>query len=119
MRFGSVCSGIEAASVAFGPLGWKAAFFSEIEKFPNAVLAHHYPEVPNLGDLMAPDFVDKAKALGPIDLLCGGTPCQSFSLAGLRKGLADPRGKIRRAKHGRSGARRRPTGHRWLRRIPR
>lgn len=53
MRFGSVCSGIEAASVAWAPLGWKAAWLAEIEKFPAAVLAHHYPEVPNLGDMTA------------------------------------------------------------------
>lgn len=90
IRFLSVCSGIEAASVAFGPLGWKAVAFSEIEKFPSAVLAHHYPDVPNLGDMTKfkdwPDF--------EIDMLCGGTPCQSFSVAGLRQGLADPRGNL-------------------------
>lgn len=93
-RFGSVCSGIEAASVAWHPLGWETAFVSEIENFPNVVLKYHYPQVPNLGSLMAPDFVEKAKACGPIDLLVGGTPCQSFSVAGLRKGLADGRGNL-------------------------
>ena len=90
MRFGSVCSGIEAASVAWNPLGWKAAFFSEIEPFPCAVLAHHYPDVPNLGDMTK--FKDWPDA--NFDVLCGGTPCQSFSVAGLRKGLADPRGNL-------------------------
>lgn len=91
MRFLSLFSGIEAASVAWSPIGWKAAAFAEIEKFPSAVLAHHYPDVPNLGD------VTKFKEwpdLGSIDLVCGGSPCQSFSIAGLRKGLADPRGNL-------------------------
>ncbi|MDY8108273.1 DNA (cytosine-5-)-methyltransferase [Fulvimarina sp. 2208YS6-2-32] len=90
MIYGSVCSGIEAASVAWGPLGWKAAFLSEIEKFPSEVLAHHYPDVPNLGDMTK--FKDWPDAT--IDILVGGTPCQSFSVAGLRKGLADPRGNL-------------------------
>lgn len=90
LRFLSVCSGIEAASVAFGPLGWKAVAFSEIEKFPSAVLAHHYPEVPNLGDFTK----IKTEELGRVDILCGGTPCQSFSVAGLRKGLGDARGNL-------------------------
>ncbi|HDR9164661.1 TPA: DNA cytosine methyltransferase [Burkholderia vietnamiensis] len=89
-RFGSVCSGIEAASCAWHPLGWDTAFVSEIEPFPCAVLAHHYPTVPNLGDMTKfKDWPDAA-----IDLLVGGTPCQSFSVAGLRKGLADPRGNL-------------------------
>lgn len=90
MRFGSVCSGIEAASVAWNPLGWEAAFFSEIEPFPCALLAHHYPTVPNHGDLNA--FKDWPDA--DLDLLVGGTPCQSFSVAGLRGGMADPRGNL-------------------------
>ena len=90
MIYGSVCSGIEAATQAWHPLGWKPAFFSEIEKFPSAVLAHHYPTVPNHGDMTKfKDWPDHA-----IDLLVGGTPCQSFSVAGLRKGLADPRGNL-------------------------
>jgi DNA (cytosine-5)-methyltransferase 1 len=90
MRFGSVCSGIEAASTAWHPLGWKAAFFSEIEAFPSALLAHRYPHVPNHGDMTRfHEWPDHA-----IDLLVGGTPCQSFSVAGLRKGLADPRGNL-------------------------
>jgi DNA (cytosine-5)-methyltransferase 1 len=88
--FGSVCSGIEAASCAWYPIGWRPAFLSEIEPFPCAVLAHHYPTVPNLGDMTKfKDWPDAA-----IDLLVGGTPCQSFSVAGLRKGLADPRGNL-------------------------
>lgn len=91
MKFLSVCSGIEAASVAWASLGWKAAAFSEIEPFPCAVLAHHYPDVPNLGDMTK--FKDWPDDL-PVDLLCGGTPCQSFSVAGLRAGLADPRGNL-------------------------
>ena len=90
MRYGSVCSGIEAATVAWHPLGWQPAWFSEIEKFPSAVLGHYYPDVANLGDMTKfegwPD--------DPIDVLVGGTPCQSFSVAGLRAGLADPRGNL-------------------------
>lgn len=90
MRFLSVCSGIEAASVAWHPLGWRADAFAEIEKFPSAVLAHHYPDVPNLGDMTKyKDWPDAT-----FDVLVGGTPCQSFSVAGLRKGLADPRGNL-------------------------
>lgn len=90
MKFLSVCSGIEAASVAWNPLGWKAVGFSEIENFPSAVLKHRYPNTPNHGDMTQfKDWPDAA-----IDLLCGGTPCQSFSVAGLRKGLDDPRGDL-------------------------
>lgn len=90
MIYGSVCSGIEAATVAWHPLGWKPAFFSEIEPFPRAVLAHHYPAVPCHGDFTTIGADD----YGPIDLLVGGTPCQSFSIAGLRGGLADERGNL-------------------------
>lgn len=90
MIYGSVCSGIEAATVAWHPLGWKPAFFSEVEKFPRAVLSHHYPDVPLHGDFTTIGADD----YGSIDLLCGGTPCQSFSIAGLRKGLADERGNL-------------------------
>lgn len=95
MRYGSVCSGIEAATVAWHPLGWKPAFFSEIDTFPSAVLAHHYPEVKNYGDFTK--LIDPAHPVHsepPIDLLVGGTPCQAFSVAGLRAGLADPRGGL-------------------------
>ncbi|MDT8894207.1 DNA (cytosine-5-)-methyltransferase [Halomonas sp. I1] len=90
MRYGSVCSGIEAASVAWKPLGWEPQFFSEIEPFPSAVLAHHWPDVPNLGDMT--NFKEWPDAA--IDVLVGGTPCQSFSVAGLRRGLDDPRGNL-------------------------
>lgn len=93
MKYGSVCSGIEAATVAWEPLGWKAQWFSEIEAFPNKVLADHYPAVPNLGD-MTKMMERKEFHERPIDLLVGGTPCQSFSLAGLRKGMDDPRGNL-------------------------
>lgn len=90
MRYGSVCSGIEAATAAWHPLGWEPAFFSEIEPFPRAVLAHHYPNVPCHGDFTTIG----ADEYGPIDLLVGGTPCQSFSIAGLRGGMADDRGNL-------------------------
>lgn len=95
MRYGSVCSGIEAASVAWEPLGWRPAWFCEIEPFPSAVLAHHYPEVRNYGDFTKLiDAAHPVHAEQPIDLLVGGTPCQAFSVAGLRQGLADPRGGL-------------------------
>jgi DNA (cytosine-5)-methyltransferase 1 len=90
MKFLSVCSGIEAASVAWNPIGWEAVGFSEIEPFPCAVLKHHYPSVPNFGDMTK--FKEWPDAT--INVLCGGTPCQSFSVAGLRKGLDDPRGNL-------------------------
>lgn len=94
MRFGSVCSGIEAASVAWHPLGWKAAWLSEIEPFPSAVLAHHYPDVPNLGDMTKlPERILSGEVEAP-DLFCGGTPCQAFSVAGLRNSLEDARGNL-------------------------
>lgn len=90
MRYLSVCSGIEAATVAWHPLGWEPAAFSEIEPFPRAVLAHHYPNVPCHGDFTTIGADD----YGAIDLLVGGTPCQSFSIAGLRGGLDDDRGNL-------------------------
>jgi DNA (cytosine-5)-methyltransferase 1 len=93
MKYLSVCSGIEAATVAWHPLGWKAAAYSEIEAFPSAVLAHHYPDVPNLGDMTKYKEWDSER-IGAIDVLAGGTPCQSFSIAGLRQGLNDPRGNL-------------------------
>jgi len=88
--YGSVCSGIEAATVAWHPLGWKPAFFSDIEAFPRAVLDHHYPDVPCHGDFTTISGDD----YGAIDLLVGGTPCQAFSVAGLRKGFDDDRGNL-------------------------
>jgi DNA (cytosine-5)-methyltransferase 1 len=87
-----VCSGIEAASVAWESLGWTPVAFAEIEKFPSKVLAHHYPAVANLGDMTR--FREWDIERGSVDLLVGGTPCQSFSVAGLRKGLDDPRGNL-------------------------
>ena len=91
MKYLSVCSGIEAATVAWHPLGWKAIAYSEIEKFPSEVLAHHYPNTPNLGDMTK--FKEWTN-VSNVDVLVGGTPCQSFSVAGLRKGLDDPRGNL-------------------------
>ena len=92
--FGSVCSGIEAASVAWHPLGWRAAWLSEIEPFPCAVLAHHYPDVPNLGDMTAlPEMIRAGLAAAP-DVFTGGTPCQAFSVAGKRESLGDARGNL-------------------------
>ena len=91
MNYLSVCSGIEAASVAWHPLGWNCLGVSEIEPFPSAVLAHHYPSVPNFGDMTK---FKEWKLNGTVDLLVGGTPCQSFSVAGLRQGLKDPRGNL-------------------------
>ncbi len=90
IRYLSVCSGIEAATVAWHPLGFEAAGFSEIEPFARAVLSHHYPNVPLFGDFTTLTEND----YGAIDLLVGGTPCQSFSIAGLRRGLADDRGNL-------------------------
>ena len=92
MRYLSVCSGIEAASVAWEPLGWTPIAFSEIEKFPSKVLAHRFPNVPNLGDMTR--YKEWNIERGSVDVLVGGTPCQSFSVAGLRKGLDDPRGNL-------------------------
>jgi len=88
MRFLSLCSGIEAASAAWKGLGWKPIAFSEIEPFPCSVLAHHFPDVPNVGDMTQ---IDGRKYRGTVDLLVGGTPCQGFSIAGKRGGLADIR----------------------------
>lgn len=93
MNYGSVCSGVEAATVAWDPLGWTPVWFSEIEPFPCRVLKHHYPHVPNLGDMLK---IEQHETFikSNIDLLVGGTPCQSFSLAGLRGGMADVRGNL-------------------------
>lgn len=88
LRYLSVCSGIEAATVAWEPLGWKPVAFSEIDRFPCAVLAHHYSDVPNLGDLTK---INGREYYGTVDLLVGGTPCQDFSIAGNRTGLSGER----------------------------
>ena len=90
MKYLSVCSGIEAATVAWEPLGWQAAAFAEIDTFPAAVLAHHYPGVPNLGDFTK----IQGDEFEPVDLIVGGTPCQAFSIAGKREGLDDERGNL-------------------------
>ena len=94
MRYGSVCSGIEAATVAWEPLGWQAAWFAEIDAFPAAVLQHHYPSVPNLGDMTTlPQRILSGEIEAP-DVLVGGTPCQAFSVAGLRASMQDARGQL-------------------------
>lgn len=92
MNYLSVCSGVEAATVAWHPLGWKAIGYAEVEPFPSAVLAHHYPTVTNFGDMTK--FKEWDIGTDRLDLLVGGTPCQAFSVAGLRQGLADPRGNL-------------------------
>ncbi len=92
--FGSVCSGIEAASIAWHPLGFRAQWFSEIEPFPSAVLAHHWPAVPNLGDMTQLAAGVRAGRVPAPAVLVGGTPCQSFSVVGVREGLKDPRGQL-------------------------
>lgn len=90
LRYLSVCSGIEAASVAWEPLGWRPVAFSEVDAFPSAVLAHHYPSVPNWGDMTR--FEDWPDA--DVDVLVGGTPCQDYSIAGQRLGMAGSRGQL-------------------------
>lgn len=90
LRYISVCSGIEAATVAWKPLGWEAVAFAEVEKFPSAVLEYRHPQTPNFGDITKFKHWRDYEA----DVLVGGTPCQSFSVAGLRKGLDDPRGNL-------------------------
>ena len=107
MRYGSVCSGIEAATVAWWPLGWCCAFVSEIDPFASEVLKHRLPGVPNLGDFTK---IREEYYGEPIDLLVGGTPCQSFSSGGKRGGIADPRGGLA-VEFARLGAR---TDARWI-----
>ncbi|MGL5173066.1 MAG: DNA cytosine methyltransferase [Olsenella sp.] len=89
MRYISVFSGIEAASVAWQPLGWEPLAFSEIDPFPSAVLAARFPNVPNLGDITK---IDWSAYAGAVDIVVGGSPCQSFSVAGKREGLAGASG---------------------------
>lgn len=91
LRYLSMCSGIEVASLAWRPLGWVPVAFAEIEPFPCAVLAHHYPDVTNLGDMTC---IDGTQLTGLVDVLVAGTPCQAFSVAGLREGLSDSRGNL-------------------------
>lgn len=94
ITYGSVCSGIEAATMAWRPLGMRATWFAEIEAFPSAVLAHHYPNTPNLGDMTKLGAQVLAGKIPAPDVLVGGTPCQAFSVAGMRQGLLDPRGAL-------------------------
>lgn len=90
----SLFDGIGAAHVASDGLGWVCAALAEIDPAPAAVTAIRRPHIPNLGDVMAPDFIARARARGPINTVVGGSPCQSFSIAGLRKGLEDDRGNL-------------------------
>jgi DNA (cytosine-5)-methyltransferase 1 len=94
LRYASVCSGIEAVTVAWEPLGLVPTWFSEIDSFANALLARRYPQVPNLGDMTQIASRIQQGAICAPDILVGGTPCQSFSVAGMRNGLADPRGEL-------------------------
>lgn len=94
ITYGSVCSGIEAATVAWHPLNWRAAWYAEIEPFPSAVLTHHYPDTPNHGDMTRLAAMVLSVKIQAPEVLVGGTPCQAFSVAGMREGLADPRGAL-------------------------
>ncbi|MBX6418117.1 DNA cytosine methyltransferase, partial [Pseudomonas syringae pv. tomato] len=94
LQYGSVCSGIEAATAAWHPLGMEPVWFAEIEPFPSAVLAHHYPRTPNLGDMTKLGALVLAGKIDAPDVLVGGTPCQAFSVAGMRQGMLDPRGAL-------------------------
>ncbi|RMV01509.1 DNA cytosine methyltransferase [Pseudomonas coronafaciens] len=94
LSYGSVCSGIEAATAAWHPLGMEPVWFAEIEPFPSAVLAHHYPRTPNLGDMTKLGALVLAGKIKAPDVLVGGTPCQAFSVAGMRQGMLDPRGAL-------------------------
>lgn len=88
MRYVSVFSGVEAATLAWDQLGWEPVAFSEIDPFPSAVLAERFPDIPNLGDITQIDWSE----IGPVGLVVGGSPCQSFSVAGKREGLAGASG---------------------------
>ncbi|MBI6717124.1 MULTISPECIES: DNA cytosine methyltransferase, partial [Pseudomonas syringae group] len=94
LKYGSVCSGIEAATAAWHPLGMEPVWFAEIDPFPSAVLAHHYPRTPNLGDMTKLGALVLAGKIDAPDVLVGGTPCQAFSVAGMRQGMLDPRGAL-------------------------
>jgi DNA (cytosine-5)-methyltransferase 1 len=91
MRYATLFSGIEACSVAWEPIGMEPVYFSELAKFPSAVLSHHYPNIPNLGDMTK---YKEWKNAGTVDLVCAGSPCQAFSIGGFREGLRDPRGNL-------------------------
>jgi DNA (cytosine-5)-methyltransferase 1 len=94
IRYLSLFDGIGAAHEASKGLGWRCVALAEIEAAPSAVTANHWPKVPNLGDVTAHDFIDRVAELGGVDMVVGGSPCQPFSLAGLRKGLNDDRGNL-------------------------
>jgi DNA (cytosine-5)-methyltransferase 1 len=94
IRYGTTCSGIESPTQGWEILGWEPVFFSEIEEYASEVLAQRYPEIPNLGDMTAEDFLERINALGGVDVFAGGTPCQGFSLAGLRGSLSDDRSNL-------------------------
>ena len=96
MRYLSLFSGIEAATVAWEPLGWEAVGFAEFEDFPKAVLAHHYPDVPDLGDVTQ-ITEEQIRELGHIDIVVGGSPCQDLSVAGKRAGLRNEDGSTTRS----------------------
>ena len=92
MRYLSVCSGVEAASLGWHDLGWTPVGFSEIEPYPCRILADKFPDVKNYGDMTK--YKEWGLERGAVDVLVGGTPCQAFSVAGMRKGMEDPRGNL-------------------------
>ena len=94
MKYYSVFSGVEAATLAWEPLGWEPLLFCEIDEFPSAVLSERFPDVPNIGDITKINWKKAVKTYGKPDLVVGGSPCQAFSIAGLREGLKDPRGNL-------------------------
>ena len=108
MKYVSVCSGVEAATLAWEKLGWQAIWFSEIDPFPSAVLNQRWPNVPNMGDMTKIEVKEEngkqifsngngtvVSVPGRVDLLVGGSPCQSFSIAGKREGLKGASGLAR------------------------
>jgi DNA (cytosine-5)-methyltransferase 1 len=94
ITYGSVCSGIETATVAWKPLDMRARWFTEIEALPSAVLAHHNPNTPNLGDMSKLGAQVLTGKIVASDILVGGTSCQALSVAGMPEGLIDPRGAL-------------------------
>lgn len=92
--FGSTASGIEAATVAWATLGWETAWVSEIDAAPSALLRHHYPDVPNHGDMRELPHLIRDGFVSAPAVFCAGTPCQAFSIAGLRNSLEDDRGNL-------------------------
>ena len=94
MRYLSLFSGVETASLAAEQIGWEPVAFCEVDEYPAAVLAHRWPDVPNLGDVSKVDWDDFKEKHGAVSVVVGGFPCQSYSISGLRKGLDDPRGDL-------------------------